>query len=68
MGLQGQVELQIRVNKDGSVDNIKRVSGNPILANAAMDAVRRWRYEPYKIDGQPIEMETNIKLNFNLPR
>jgi TonB family protein len=68
MGLQGQVELQIRVNKDGSVDNIKRVSGNPILANAAMDAVRRWRYEPYKIDGQPIEMDTNIKLNFNLPR
>lgn len=68
MGLQGQVELQIRVNKDGSVADIKRISGNPILANAAMDAVRRWRYEPFKVDGQPIEMDTNIKLNFNLPR
>ena len=68
MNIQGQVELQIQITKDGSVGQVKRLNGNPTLAGAAIDAVKQWRYEPVKLNGQPVEMETTVKLTFALAR
>lgn len=68
MRLQGEVELQFRVTKDGTVDNVKVVSGHSLLASAAVDAVKRWKYVPLKINGVPAEMERTVKLSFVLPR
>lgn len=65
-GIQGPVELQLHVTPEGKVDSVQRVSGQPMLANAAIDAVKQWRYEPAKINGRPVEMQTKIRLNFAL--
>ena len=65
--VEGNVVLAVRVLKNGMVGNIRRVSGNPILANAATDAVRRWRYEPYTINGEAQALDTTITVQFRLP-
>jgi len=49
------------------VRDLKVLSGNPMLAEAARDAVRRWRYQPAKLDGEPIEVRTDIDVDFKLP-
>lgn len=67
-GLQGAVELEFRIMKDGSVGDVHRLSGQSVLANAAIEAVKRWRYDPVKINGEPIEVESKVKLNFTLAR
>jgi TonB family protein len=67
-GIQGQVELQFHINKDGSVDQVHRLSGHPLLSSAAIEAVKRWRYEPVKLNGEPIDFESSVKLNFTLAR
>jgi protein TonB len=67
-GLRGEVEVVFTVRKDGSVANVHAISGNPILATAAVEAVKSWRYEPFKADGQPAEVQNSVKLNFVLPR
>jgi TonB family protein len=64
--VQGNVVLSGRVLKDGSVDHIKRVSGSPLLENAALAAVRQWKYEPYKLNGQPQEVDISITVQFRL--
>jgi TonB family protein len=65
--VEGDVVLAVRVLKNGMVGNIRRVSGNPILASAATDAVRRWRYEPYSINGEAQTLDTTITVQFRLP-
>jgi TonB family protein len=67
-GIHGEVEVLFTVRKDGSVGSVRAMSGNPILANAAVEAVKTWRYEPYKADGEPMEVQNTVKLNFVLPR
>ncbi|MBZ5719423.1 MAG: TonB family protein [Acidobacteriia bacterium] len=67
MRVQGAVQLQATIGKDGSVTNLKAVSGDGILARAAMDAVRQWKYKPYYLNGEPIEIQTQITVNFKLP-
>ncbi len=62
---QGAVQIQASINKEGSVVNLKVLSGDPVLAHAALEAVRQWRYKPYYLDGQPVEIETQITINFN---
>jgi protein TonB len=64
--MQGAVELLIQIGKDGSVTQVKRLNGQPILAGAAQEAVKQWRYEPAKVNGQPVETETTVKLTFDL--
>jgi protein TonB len=64
--LQGNIVLTARVLKDGRVDHIKRVSGSPLLENAAITAVRQWKYEPYKLNGQPQEVDISITVQFRL--
>ncbi len=61
---EGSVEIDATINKEGSVTNVKVLSGNPILAHAAVEAVRQWRYKPYYLDGQPVEIETQITVKF----
>jgi len=67
MHTQGKVALQATIAKDGSVRNVKVVSGPGILARAASDAVRQWKYKPYTLNGEPIEVQTEININFVPP-
>jgi TonB family protein len=60
----GAVQIEATIDKEGKVVNLKVLSGNPVLAHAALDAVRQWRYKPYYLDGEPVEIETQITINF----
>jgi len=64
--VQGTVELRAIISKNGTVENLVVVSGQPMLAAAAIAAVRQWRYRPYLLNNQPIEVETEITVNFFL--
>jgi TonB family protein len=64
--VQGTVVLQAVIGKDGSVLNVHALSGNPILIRAAVDAVKQWRFKPYTLNGEPVESETQVNVNFTL--
>lgn len=64
--LSGTVRLRAIIATDGSVQNLEVLSGHPILAQAAKDAVRQWRYRPTLLSGVPVEVETYITVNFVL--
>jgi len=64
--IQGMVTLSVGINKDGDVVEAKLVSGHPGLGQAALDAVRQWKFKPYLLDGQPVEIETEVGINFTL--
>jgi protein TonB len=64
--IQGTVVLQATISKAGSIENLRVVSGPPMLQQAAMDAVRSWRYKPYLLNGDPVEVETTVNVVFNL--
>lgn len=64
--VQGPVVIFAVISKDGSIENLRVVSGHPLLAQAAKDAVSQWRYRPYILNGEPIEVETQITVNFVL--
>jgi protein TonB len=63
---QGPVVLAALIDTDGRIINLRLVSGHPLLVNAAMDAVKQWRYRPYILNSQPIEVETQITVVFSL--
>jgi len=65
--IQGLVTLEVQIGGDGVVRNITVVDGDPVLAEAALQAVRQWRYRPYSVDGRPVEMQTRITIRFTLP-
>ncbi|HVN20454.1 MAG TPA: energy transducer TonB [Dongiaceae bacterium] len=64
--IQGPVVLTAVISKAGTIDNLKLVSGHPMLVPAALDAVSQWRYRPYVLNGEVIEVETQITVNFLL--
>jgi len=64
--IQGTVILHAIINRDGKVTKLLVVSGHPMLVPAAVDAVRQWRYKPYVLNDQPVEVETQITVNFAL--
>jgi periplasmic protein TonB len=64
--IQGAVVLQAMISKLGTIENLRLLSGHPMLAPAAIDAVRQWRYRPYILNGEPVEVETQITVNFSL--
>jgi protein TonB len=64
--IQGQVLLQALISKQGVIENLKVISGHPMLVPAAKDAVRQWRYRPYVLNNEPVEVETQITVNFTL--
>jgi len=64
--IEGQVLLQARIGVDGAVQDLSVISGNPELTQAAIDAVRQWRYSPTLKDGTPVEVSTKITVNFTI--
>lgn len=64
--LQGQVVLQAVISKQGVIENLRVVAGHPMLVPAAIEAVRQWRYRPYVLNNEPVEVETQITVNFSL--
>jgi len=67
MHVQGSVQMLASISKDGNITDVKLISGDAMLARAAMDAVKQWKYKPYYLDGQPMEIQTQITVNFSLP-
>ena len=65
--LDGPVVLQVIVNKDGSIRDVKLVRGYFVLGRAAFDAVKQWRYKPYAPNGKAIDFQTNVTVNFKFP-
>lgn len=65
--LEGTVVLSVVIDESGSVQILKTLNGDPILARAAIDAVRQWHYHPYLLNGQPVKREAKITLTFKLP-
>jgi len=64
--IQGTVILQAVIGKDGTVQKVRVLSGHPMLVQAAIDAVRQWRYKPYYLNGEAVEVDTQINVNFTL--
>jgi len=64
--IQGTVLLAAEISKDGNIENLRLISGHPMLAPAAIEAVKQWRYKPYILNGEPVEVETQITVNFTL--
>jgi periplasmic protein TonB len=64
--IQGSVVLSAIIAKDGSIEGLHALSGHPMLVTAAVDAVRQWRYRPYILNNEAIEVETQITVNFTL--
>ncbi|HEY1677464.1 MAG TPA: TonB family protein [Candidatus Sulfotelmatobacter sp.] len=65
--IQGAVVLNVQVLGDGNVGNIEIAAGNPVLAEAAVHAVKQWKYQPYAVDGRPVQSQTRITIRFTLP-
>ncbi len=64
--VQGVVELRAVIGKDGRIEQLQLVRGHPLLAQAAIEAVRQWRYRPYMLNGVAVEVEAQITVNFRL--
>ena len=64
--IQGAVQLQAEISKEGTIENLRLISGHPMLAPAAIEAVKQWRYKPYILNGEPVEVETQITVDFTL--
>lgn len=64
--IQGEVLLKAIISKDGTIQDLQLVTGHPMLVPAAISAVRDWRYRPYLLNGQPVEVETTITVIFSL--
>lgn len=63
-GIQGQVKLHAIIGRDGRIQSLSAISGHPLLLRAALDAVEQWRYRPYILNGEAVEVETLITVNF----
>jgi protein TonB len=67
-GINGAVELDVVIGRDGSVEDVTVLSGNPLLTPAAVEAVRKWQFQPPLINGSPIEVLTTVEVNFKFYR
>jgi protein TonB len=64
--IEGSVILKAIIDREGNIQDLQLVSGHPMLVPAAIEAVRQWRYKPYLLNGQPVEVETTITVIFSL--
>ena len=64
--IQGAVVIRAIISRSGTIENLQTLSGHPMLVGAALDAVRQWRYRPYILNGDPVEVETQVTVNFSL--
>ncbi len=67
MHVEGAVQLMATVSAAGNITAVKVLSGDPLLTKAAVDAVKRWKYKPYRLNGEPVEIQTQITVKFELP-
>jgi protein TonB len=58
--------IQATISKNGTIENSRAISGPAMLRQAALDAVKTWRFRPYLLDGQPVEVDTTVNVVFNL--
>jgi protein TonB len=68
MHIEGDVQLSATISKDGEITQIKVLSGNSQLTKAATDAVKQWKYKPYLLNGEPVEIQTQVTVRFKLPQ
>jgi periplasmic protein TonB len=66
--VEGMVVLMAVIGKDGAIKDVRVESGLPLLAQAAIDAVKQWRYKPYLLNGEPVEIDSRITINFTLSK
>jgi protein TonB len=64
--IQGTVVLEAVISREGTIQNLQVLSGHPMLVPSALAAVRQWRYRPYFLNGAPVEVETQVTVNFVL--
>ena len=64
--IQGTVRLEAIIGRDGTIQELKFLSGHPLLVEAALEAVQRWRYQPTLLNGEPVEVTTEVDVNFTL--
>ena len=64
--IQGPVHLRAIISRTGTIENLQALEGHPMLVGAAIDAVRQWRYRPYILNDEAVEVETQITVNFSL--
>lgn len=64
--IQGAVVLETVIDKHGQVVDVRKLSGHPYLVPTAVDGVKQWRYRPFLLNGNPVEVETTVTVNFNL--
>jgi len=67
MHMEGAVELTATISKTGTITAVKVISGEQLLTKAAVDAVKQWKYKPYLLNGEPVEIQTQVTINFKLP-
>jgi protein TonB len=63
---EGSVVLAAVIGRQGSIEQVQVLSGHPMLVRAAIDAVRQWQYRPYVLNGEPVEVNTQVTVNFVL--
>jgi len=66
--VQGTVLLHVMIDKEGNVQHVDLISGHPLLAPAAIEAVRQWKYKPYLLNNHPMEVDTQVRVNFTLAK
>ena len=66
MRAEGTVVLQAMISKAGTIENLRAINGPQVLQQAAIDAVKTWRYKPYMLNGQAVEVETTVNVIFKL--
>jgi periplasmic protein TonB len=64
-GIQGKVRLAAVIGRDGTIEDLRVISGDPVLCESALAAVKKWRYRPTTLNGLPVEVETEIDINFH---
>ena len=64
--VNGEVIVRMTIGQDGNVKNAVAEKGPPMLRGAVLDAVKQWKYKPYILNGEPVEVETTITVNYNL--
>ena len=68
MRIEGSVELMATISKTGDITRVQVLSGDSKLTKAATDAVKQWKYKPYLLNGEPVEIQTQVTINFKLPK
>jgi protein TonB len=64
--IQGPVHVRALISRTGTIENLQAIDGHPMLVGSAIDAVRQWRYRPYILNGDPVEVETQVTVIFSL--